>query len=47
MAQIAVGKPLPAFSLPSTDGADFTPAGAKGEVLVLYFYPKDATPGCT
>lgn len=47
MATFAVGKPLPAFSLPSTEGADFSPAAARGEILVLYFYPKDATPGCT
>jgi peroxiredoxin Q/BCP len=47
MPEVAVGSPLPAFSLPSTDGTDFSPADARGEVLVLYFYPKDATPGCT
>lgn len=47
MAKIAVGKPLPALSLPSTEGKDFSLADAIGETLVLYFYPKDATPGCT
>ena len=47
MATLAVGKPLPAFSLPSTEGADFSPADARCEALVLYFYPTDATPGCT
>jgi peroxiredoxin Q/BCP len=47
MPKVAVGSPLPAFSLPSTDGTAFSPADARGEVLVLYFYPKDATPGCT
>ena len=47
MPKLAVGSPLPAFSLPSTEGSDFSPADARGEVLVLYFYPKDATPGCT
>ena len=47
MPKATVGAPLPAFSLPSTDGSQFRPADAKGEILVLYFYPKDATPGCT
>jgi peroxiredoxin Q/BCP len=35
------------FSLPSTGGAAFELSKAKGKVLVLYFYPKDNTPGCT
>ncbi|MEN9705696.1 MAG: hypothetical protein RLZZ393_1575 [Pseudomonadota bacterium] len=47
MPKVEPGSPLPAFSLPSTDGTDFTPAAARGEALVFYFYPKDATPGCT
>jgi len=37
----------PEFSAPSTAGGDFSPAEARGKWLVLYFYPKDATPGCT
>jgi len=35
------------FSLPSTGGGTFQLAQAKARVLVLYFYPKDNTPGCT
>ena len=35
------------FSLPSTGGAPFELSKAKGKALVLYFYPKDNTPGCT
>lgn len=35
------------FSLPSTSGSTFSLAAARGTVLVLYFYPKDSTPGCT
>ena len=35
------------FSLPATGGKDFTLAAARGKTLVLYFYPKDSTPGCT
>jgi thioredoxin-dependent peroxiredoxin len=47
MPKVAIGSALPTFLLPSTSGADFSPADARGGPLVLYFYPKDATPGCT
>ena len=42
-----VGKPVKDFALPSTGGHTFTLSGARGSKLVLYFYPKDNTPGCT
>ena len=42
-----LGKPVPDFSLPSTGGTTFKPSGSRGKKLVLYFYPKDDTPGCT
>jgi len=42
-----VGKPVLDFSLPSTGNKTFTLSQARGSKLVLYFYPKDATPGCT
>ena len=42
-----LGKPVPDFSLPSTGGNSFKPLSARGKKLVLYFYPKDNTPGCT
>ncbi len=35
------------FTLPSTGGSDFTLSSARGKSLVIYFYPKDNTPGCT
>ena len=35
------------FSLPATGGKDFSLAGCLGHPLVIYFYPKDSTPGCT
>lgn len=35
------------FSLPATGGQTFTLSGARGKHLVIYFYPKDSTPGCT
>jgi len=42
-----VGKKAPAFSAPSSDGKTTRLADLKGKVVVLYFYPKDNTPGCT
>jgi len=35
------------FSLPATDGQTFTLSDARGKHLVIYFYPRDNTPGCT
>lgn len=40
-------QPAPDFELPSTGGTAFRLSRAKGSPLVLYFYPKDNTPGCT
>ena len=42
-----VGQPAPAFSAPSTAGGEAKLADFKGKWLVLYFYPKSFTPGCT
>jgi thioredoxin-dependent peroxiredoxin len=42
-----LGKPVQDFSLPSTGNSTFTLSSARGTKLVLYFYPKDNTPGCT
>jgi peroxiredoxin Q/BCP len=44
---IAIGKKIPAFELPLSDGQLWRSADARGTNLVLYFYPKDMTPGCT
>jgi peroxiredoxin Q/BCP len=35
------------FSLPATGNQSFSLSGARGKHLVIYFYPKDNTPGCT
>ena len=35
------------FSLPATGSQTFTLSGARGKHLVIYFYPRDNTPGCT
>jgi len=44
---ITVGKTAPPFSIPDQDGRKRTLAEFKGRWVVLYFYPKDDTPGCT
>jgi len=41
------GNPVPDFSLPATGGGTFRLSEHRGKKLVLYFYPKDNTPGCT
>lgn len=43
----AVGAAAPAFSLTSNEGKAVSLADYKGKWVVLYFYPKDMTPGCT
>jgi peroxiredoxin Q/BCP len=42
-----VGKPAPDFNLPDQNGRLHTLNDFRGKWLVLYFYPKDDTPGCT
>ncbi len=41
------GSPAPAFDLPTAGGGRVSLASLKGKWVVLYFYPKDDTPGCT
>ena len=43
----ALNKSLPDFEALATGGVKFTPAAYAGKIIVLYFYPKDNTPGCT
>jgi thioredoxin-dependent peroxiredoxin len=43
----ALNKALPEFEAFATGGVKFTPAAFIGRTVVLYFYPKDNTPGCT
>lgn len=47
MTSITPGKPVPDFTLPATGGQAVSLAGLRGGPVVLYFYPKDDTPGCT
>ena len=42
-----LNKPLPEFEAVATSGVKFTPQSFVGKIVVLYFYPKDHTPGCT
>ena len=44
---LTIGTRAPAFSLPATDGREISLEGLKGRKVVLYFYPKDDTSGCT
>ena len=44
---LAVGAPAPDFTLPTHDGGTLSLASLRGKPVVLYFYPKDDTPGCT
>ena len=41
------GDPAPDFTLPDQDGNDVSLSGLRGKTVVLYFYPKADTPGCT
>jgi thioredoxin-dependent peroxiredoxin len=45
--ELAVGKPAPDFTAKAHDGMAIHPSALKGKAVVLYFYPKDETPGCT
>lgn len=42
-----IGTIAPSFVLPNQDGKDVSLADHRGEWVVLYFYPRDDTPGCT
>jgi thioredoxin-dependent peroxiredoxin len=44
---IEVGKKAPAFNLASSEGGTVKLSDYTGKVVVLYFYPRDSTPGCT
>ncbi|MDP2783309.1 MAG: peroxiredoxin [Sulfurimicrobium sp.] len=42
-----INQPVPDFDLPATGDTPFQLSALHGKKIVLYFYPKDATPGCT
>jgi thioredoxin-dependent peroxiredoxin len=45
--KLSVGEPAPDFRGKTTDGSEISLSDFRGKKLVLYFYPKDDTPGCT
>lgn len=47
MNNIEIAQLAPDFCLPSDDGRELRLSDFKGNKILLYFYPKDATPGCT
>ena len=47
MGTISIGKKVPDFELPATGDKTINLSSLKGNNVVLYFYPKDSTPGCT
>ncbi len=44
---LAIDHPMPEFTAQATDDQTLTPAALSGRFAVLYFYPRDNTPGCT
>ena len=47
MSTVNTGAPVPDFEMPATGGKTIKLSGLKGNNVVIYFYPKDSTPGCT
>jgi peroxiredoxin Q/BCP len=43
---LALGDKIPEFAAAATSGKTISPAGLQGRFYILYFYPKDNTPGC-
>ena len=47
MNKVEINKSVTNFSLPGTGGTEFSLSNFLGKTVVLYFYPRDSTPGCT
>lgn len=47
MTTLVLNQAVPAFTLPATGDVTFNLSDYLGKTLVIYFYPKDSTPGCT
>ena len=47
MSKVEINKSVTNFSLPGTGGTEFSLSNFLGKTVVLYFYPRDSTPGCT
>ena len=47
MNKLMLNQPVTDFELPATSGKTFKLSNYRGKTVVIYFYPKDSTPGCT
>lgn len=47
MEKVALDQPIPEFTRPATGEQKITLSALRGRHVILYFYPKDSTPGCT
>jgi thioredoxin-dependent peroxiredoxin len=47
MSDLQINKTVPSLVLDGTNGSITIPSDVKGKKLIIYFYPKDSTPGCT
>jgi peroxiredoxin Q/BCP len=47
MSELKIGDTAPSFCLPTDGGGEIKLSDLKGKLVILYFYPKDDTPGCT
>ena len=47
MSDLQAGDAAPDFTLPASTGGDVTLSALRGKTVILYFYPRDNTPGCT
>jgi len=47
MSKVKIGKKIPSFSTILDDGSELKSKDFNGKNIVIYFYPKDSTPGCT
>ena len=47
MSMLSPGDTAPDFTVTATDGSDVTLSEYRGRRVILYFYPRDDTPGCT
>ena len=47
MSKVKIGEKIPSFSTILDDGSELKSKDFNGKYIVIYFYPKDSTPGCT
>ena len=47
MSEVSLNKPVPDFELPATGDKTVRLSDLRGQNVLIYFYPKDNTPGCT